>query len=207
MKKALIIAISALTAQLSLAAPHDDARQLLQKEWAHIKYETPKEDRKEAFEALADQSADVLAQYPKEADILIWRAIILSTYAGEKGGLGALSLVKEAKGLLETSIELAPSALNGSAYTSLGSLYYQVPGWPIGFGSDKKARTHLQKALEINPDGIDSNFFYGDFLIEQNQTAEAKAALQHALAAKSRPGRELADKGRRAEIQALLSKL
>jgi Tfp pilus assembly protein PilF len=73
--------------------------------------------------------------------------------------------------------------------------------------SDKKARTYLQKALKINPDGIDSNFFYGDFLIEQNDKAQAKTVLQHALAAKNRPGRELADKGRRAEIETLLSTL
>ena len=32
-----------------------------------------------------------------------------------------------------------PKALDGSAYASLGSLFYQVPGWPIGFGDDKKA--------------------------------------------------------------------
>jgi hypothetical protein len=54
-----------------------------------------------------------------------------------------------------------PRALQGSAYTSLGSLYYQVPGWPIGFGDDKRAEAMLLKALEINPDGIDPNYFYG----------------------------------------------
>ncbi|QTG98208.1 tetratricopeptide repeat protein, partial [Vibrio furnissii] len=63
----------------------------------------------------------------------------------------ALSLVKEAKVLLEQVIETAPETLDGSAYTSLGSLYYQVPGWPIGFGDDDKAEAMLQKALEINP--------------------------------------------------------
>lgn len=47
--------------------------------------------------------------------------------------------MKEAKVLLEQVIEKAPETLDGSAYTSLGSLYYQVPGWPIGFGDDDKA--------------------------------------------------------------------
>ncbi|MAY42366.1 MULTISPECIES: tetratricopeptide repeat protein [unclassified Neptuniibacter] len=189
------------------AAPMDKAIVSMQTEWAHIKYEVEKDQQESMFEALVDSTEDTLKKYPDSAEVLIWRAIILSTYAGEKGGLGALGLVKEAKRLLELSIELDPLALQGSAYTSLGSLYYQVPGWPIGFGSDKKAKQYLAKSLEINPDGIDSNFFNADFLIEQNQNAEAKQMLEHALEAKPRPGREIADNGRRKEIQELLSKL
>ena len=191
-----------------LAAPVDDTRSMLQSHWARIKYqEADASAREKQFAQLADDSDKALQQFPDAADIMIWRAIILSTYAGEKGGLGALSLVKEAKQLLEHSIEIDPTALQGSAYTSLGSLYYQVPGWPIGFGSDKKAREYLNKALQINPDGIDSNFFYADFLIDQKQKEEARQVLQHALNAAPRPGRELADSGRRAEIEGLLKKL
>lgn len=189
------------------AAPSDEARVSMQTEWAHIKYEVEKDQQESMLEALANATEETLKQHPDSAEVLIWRAIILSTYAGEKGGLGALGLVKEAKRLLELSIELDPSALQGSAYTSLGSLYYQVPGWPIGFGSDKKAKQYLAKSLEINPDGIDSNFFNADFLLEQSENAKAKELLEHALEAKPRPGREIADNGRRKEIQALLSKL
>ena len=50
--------------------------------------------------------------------------------------------------------------MDGAAYTSLGALYYQVPGWPLGFGDDAAARTMLRKGLAIDPDGIDAN--YGD---------------------------------------------
>src|SRR5690606_27578047 len=99
-----------------------------------------------------------------------------------------------------------PSALNGSVYTSLGSLYYHVPGWPIGFGDDKRAGEYLKKALAINPDGIDPNFFYGDFLIEEGDYQQAIAVLQHALEAPPRPGREVADEGRRAEILKAIEK-
>jgi Tfp pilus assembly protein PilF len=98
-------------------------------------------------------------------------------------------------------------ALQGSAYTSLGSLYYQVPGWPIGFGDDKRAGTMLLKALEINPDGIDPNYFYGDYLFHEKRYAKARSALQRALAAPDRPGRAVADKGRRDEVRTLLVKV
>ncbi|WP_420599520.1 tetratricopeptide repeat protein [Neptuniibacter sp.] len=204
----LITTLSLIIVSMHLAAaPVDDARVSLQKQWAHIKYEVEKDQREKMFETLATASEDAVKQFPDSAEILIWRAIILSTYAGEKGGLGALSLVKEAKALLEQSIEIDPTALQGSAYTSLGSLYYQVPGWPIGFGSDKKAQQYLSKALEINPDGIDSNFFNADFMLEKNDKEHAKALLEHALKAAPRPGREIADNGRRQEIQKLLEKL
>ncbi|HLZ84609.1 MAG TPA: tetratricopeptide repeat protein, partial [Caulobacteraceae bacterium] len=100
-----------------------------------------------------------------------------------------------------------PAALgDGSIYTSLGSLYGAVPGPPIGFGDRDRARAYFQKALAVNPVGIDPNYFYGAFLLRQGDHAGAIRALQRALAAPPRPGREIADRGRRAEAVALLAR-
>ncbi len=82
-----------------------------------------------------------------------------------------------------------------------------MPGWPLGFGDDDKARQYLLKALELNPDGIDPNFFYGDFLIEQDQPERARKYLNKALDAPERPSRPLADSGRREEIRSKLESL
>lgn len=79
-----------------------------------------------------------------------------------------------------------------------------MPGWPIGFGDGDKADQLLREALKINPNGIDSNYFWADHLYRQKRYAEATAALHKALQAPPRPGRELADQGRRADIAALL---
>ncbi|MFP6850083.1 MAG: tetratricopeptide repeat protein [Pseudomonas sp.] len=181
--------------------------QSLQDRWAEINYQVPKEQREKAFASLSAQAQAAVAAEPKAAELHIWNGIILSTYAGAKGGLGALGLVKEAKASLEQGLALDPKALSGSAYTSLGSLYYQVPGWPIGFGDNEKAETMLKKALAINPDGIDPNYFYADFLAHGKRYAEAKAALEKALQAPARPNRLSADAGRKQDIQALLSKV
>jgi len=135
------------------------------------------------------------------APLLIWSAIIDSSWAGAKGGLGALSLVKQARSNLEKAIEIDPSALQGSAWTSLGALYYQVPGWPVGFGDKDKADAMLKKALTINPEGIDPNYFYGDYLLKVKKTDDAKRYLTKALNAPARPGREIADSGRRRDIE------
>ncbi|GGY70635.1 tetratricopeptide repeat protein [Marinobacter zhanjiangensis] len=180
---------------------------VIQQRWAEIQYRLPADDREKAFEKLAEQTEAFTEQYPKRAESHIWRAIVLSTWAGEKGGLGALGLVKDARRQLEHALEIDDKALEGSAYTSLGSLYYQVPGWPIGFGDDDKARRYLQKALVINPDGIDPNFFFADYLIEQGEDERARQYLERALSAPDRPGRALADEGRRQEARERLDRL
>jgi tetratricopeptide (TPR) repeat protein len=179
---------------------------LLQTRWARINYQTPEAEREKGFAQLSAEAATMVRNDPA-AELMIWRGIILSTYAGAKGGLGALDLVKQARASLEQAIKLDPAALDGSAYTSLGALYYQVPGWPIGFGDDEQAEVLLKKALAMNPDGIDPNYFYGDFLFREKRYAEAQVVLDKALKAPDRPGREVADNGRRAEAEALLVKV
>lgn len=209
--KLILCTLSLLLAGTALGStdPAMDAKIAeLQAGWAHVKYEVKGEDAQLAgMESLASQAGGVTAAYPGQAEPLVWEAIILSSEAGIKGGIGALSLVKEAKAKLETAEQIDPTALDGSVNTSLGSLYYQVPGFPLGFGSDRKAKAYLEKALAQNPDGIDPNYFYGDFLFRQGEYAKARDVLNHALAAAPRPGREVADTGRREEINAVLAQL
>jgi len=133
--------------------------------------------------------------------------IIKSTYAGAKGGLGALSLAKESRKSLQKALDLEPTALDGSAYASLGTLYYKVPGWPFGFGDEDKAQELLEQALTINPDGIDPNYFYADYWFEQGDYIKAENYANKALAAAPRPERPLADEFRREEIKQLLVRI
>ena len=206
MKRFLIgLALSASLASMAFADAVDDRVRALQKSWEHVNYEVPKASRAAEMEKLSREADAVVKQYPNRAEPLVWDAIITSTAGGLKGGLGGLSMAKEAKAMLEKAEAMNPTVLEGSVYTSLGSLYAQVPGAPIGFGDKTKARTYLQKALAVNPTGIDPNYFMGDFLLRQRDYAGAVRALEKAIAAPARPGREVADRGRRAEAQALLT--
>ena len=206
--KAILLTIALIVlASTGNASTAMEYRQEIQTRWSEIKYNTPEDQQEKAFEELSEYAISAVASYPQSAELLIWKGIVLSTHAGAKGGLGALSLVKDARDSLEQALELNPRALGGSAYTSLGALYYQVPGWPLSFGDEAKAKELLIKALDINPNGIDSNFFYGDFLVNQGQYEMAKEFLDRALEAPDRPDRGLADQGRRTEIQVLLSKI
>jgi len=176
----------------------------IQQSWAHIQYELPEGQRTAAFEKLAAQASSFKQERQTVAEAWIWSGIVTSSWAGAQGGLGALSKVKDAKADLEKALALDPKALQGSAYTSLGALYDRVPGWPIGFGDSDKAEQLLKLALQINPNGIDSLYFWGDHLYRQKRYVEARAALQKAMQAAPRPGRESADAGRRKEIETLL---
>jgi tetratricopeptide (TPR) repeat protein len=179
----------------------------LSESWAKIKYQLPEAQRVDALKALSEKAKTLANAHPGEAEPLVWQAIIISTTAGEKGGLGALSLVKEAKALLEQAEAIEPETLEGSVYTSLGSLYYQVPGWPLGFGDDDEAERYLKMALAVNPEGIDPNYIYGDFLMQEKAYKEAAEAFKRALVAPAREDRPIADAGRRTEIEAALAEL
>jgi tetratricopeptide (TPR) repeat protein len=203
------ILFTALSHGATPANPAFDAELLsIQQAWAEANYEMPKGDAQvQAFAALERRAEALAKRHPTRPEALIWEGIIESSYAGAKGGLGALSLCKAARGSLEAALELDPTALDGSAYTSLGALYYKVPGFPVGFGDDVKAGKLLQKALQLNPHGIDANFFYAEYLYEQGDYEGSLRYLDRASKAPPRPGRETADKGRRGEVTALAAKV
>jgi tetratricopeptide (TPR) repeat protein len=179
----------------------------LQHGWARAYYQTADKQKEAVFKDLAEKAHQLTVAHPARAEPMIWEAIILSSYAKAVGGLGALGKAKTSRELLLEAEKIQPNALDGSIYTSLGSLYYKVPRWPIGFGDKAKAQEYLNKAIKLNPEGIDTNYFYGDFMLEQGDKAKAREYLEKALAAPARQGREDADAGRRSEIQQALDKL
>lgn len=180
----------------------------IQQGWDQANYQAASAaDKQRQLEALSARSEALARKYPRHAEPLVWEGIVLSTYAGAKGGLGALSLAKKSRDCLLAATRIDPAALRGSAYTSLGALYYKVPGWPIGFGDRDKANDFLRKALALNPDGMDPNYFIGELLYEQGEYSRSLQHLQKALEAPPRPDRPVADAGRRAEINTLVAKV
>lgn len=188
-------------------SPFDAELVHIQQQWAIANYQiTSKKEKLRAFETLAAEAHRFSTDNPQRAEPLIWEGIVLSTYAGAKGGVGALGLAKKSRAALEASLKIDDQALGGSAYTSLGALYSKVPGFPLGFGDDNKAQEFLAKALALNPDGVDPNYFYAQYLCDRNECRDALRYLRRAADAPPRPGRELADEGRHREVMELMAK-
>ena len=194
-----------LLPMMAFAQSTEEVVSELQREWAVANYEIKGDAQIKAYEALIEKADVAVVENSRSAEILVWNGIIKSAFAGVKGGLGALSYAKQARVQLEASLEIDASALNGSAYASLGTLYSKVPGWPVGFGSDKKAVQFLKMALEINPDGIDPNYFYADYLLDKKDYAGAEEYFLKALDAEPRTERPIADAGRKQEIDVALA--
>jgi cytochrome c-type biogenesis protein CcmH/NrfG len=206
---ALFTASSLAAIAFSTAATESFSTQLLdlQQQWAKVNYQLVDDAQKDGFDNLIKQAQELVKTNPDNANSLVWLGIIESSYAGAKGGLGALSLAKAAKKSLEESMKIDDSVLNGSAYTSLGTLYHKVPGWPIAFGDDDTAKEMLEQGMVINPNGIDSNYFYAEFLFDEKEYTRAKEHLTLALQATQRLERPLADEFRRIEVNKLMAKV
>ncbi len=201
MKKYLALCALALSISTTIAAtPLDTSIEQLQHEWANANYQIPEKNREDALEKLVAEAHQVTAANPGRAEALIWEGIITSTLAKYQVFFKAGGTAKAARDLLLAAEKIDPNALDGSALTSLGSLYYKVPSFG-SFGDHKKAREYLERSLKISPNGIDQNYFYADFLLDEGEYGKAIEYFKKAQNAPARPGREDADAGRRADIQ------
>lgn len=195
----LILTFHCFAADIALST------QQIESEWANIYYEMPKDKQEPAFNTLLKKTESLSNQFPNNSELLFWQAVIIATNAELQEGFSALKAVQKAKDLLTEAIKLNPKTANGSAYVTLGTLYYMVPQWPIGFGDEEKAEQMFHAALKINPASIDANYFYGDFLLAHNKVKEAKAYFERAAKAPSRKEQIFADDKLKAEAKLALS--
>lgn len=175
--------------------------QNLQDEWSDIFYRQPADIHAEQFEKLLPRVHAVVERYPDLAEPLILEAQVLCTHAGADVGFGSLRKLKRAKELLLKSISINPAAWKAGAYVTLGNLFYRLPGWPISYGNDDLARQYLETALKLFPDELDTNYFYGDFLMGQGEFRQAIAYLEKADQAEISSKTRLGDLKLKAEVK------
>ncbi|MEQ1543574.1 tetratricopeptide repeat protein [Methyloglobulus sp.] len=195
----LLLSIQCFAEELTLSA------QAIESEWASIYYKTPKNKQETAYDALLIKAERLADQFPNTAEPLFWQALVIATHAELQDGFTALKAIHKSRDLLLQAIKINPQTVNGSAYVTLGTLYYMVPSWPIAFGDAEKAEKMFQAALKINPNGIDANYFYGDFLLANNKAKEAQSYFEKALSAPSRKEQSFADSKLKDEVKLALA--
>lgn len=171
-----------------------------------IRYTQTKDREKSAVNLLTVAKAN-MQKDPSQSNKTVYAAI-LAFVAGEKGGLKGLSLAKESYKLLHEVVSSdEPSTLDGYAYTTLGALYLNVPSWPIGFGSLKKAKDMIDKAIAKDPNNIDANFYLAKYYIAKRNMQKARVTLEKVTKTNVRKFHTIGDSGRKKEAQKLLSTL
>ncbi|MBS1165023.1 MAG: Tetratricopeptide 2 repeat protein [Proteobacteria bacterium] len=209
--RAMLLGAMALSSAPAFADPDpafDSALHNLEIRWETVKFTIPPGDKQTAeMEKVGTEADALMARYPSRVEAEIWDGILKSEQASMASAFSALSLAKEARAILEKAYTENPAALDAGAPTSLGVLYYRVPGFPIAFGDNKKARSLLEQATTSAPHGLDAWYFYGDFLMNEGENDKARQVFTYALSIPENLDRPLWDKSRRQVIKEDLAKL
>lgn len=206
----LAAALLALGSSSALAADDPLASEVkqIQIKWETIKFTVPEGDKQtDQMNALGTEADAMAAKYPDRVEALIWDGIITSERASMVNPISALSLANHARDTLEKAYKINPTILDAGAPTSLGVLYYRVPGFPVAFGDKTKARKLLEQATASAPNGLDAWYFYGDFLLAQGEYRKAQDAFTHALTIPVHADRPLWDENRRLVIREKLDQI
>ncbi len=193
-------------ASVSLAAtpvpkPLEEKLAALYRAWSDVYYLQPETAREKGMQPVIAGAQALQKEFPGRAEPLIMEAVARSAWAEKSGRLTALEQAKIARALLEESIGRDARALEGAAWVTLGALYYRVPGWPVGFGDDDRAREYLEKAIRLNPDNLDAYFFLGEFLHQEGEKTLARETWRRGLQTPRRARFPVADEGRRKMIR------
>ena len=193
MLKTTVVAFFILYCSSVRATPILPEINQIESQWARIYYEQINSEQKDTYPELLKHITELSSLHPESQELIIWRAILLSTNAEHEDPFTALESINTAKKLLEYTIKKAPQTLDGAAYVVLGTLYYMTPGWPISFGNANTAEKLLQKGQEINPNSIDANYFYADYFLSVNQSEKASKYFKLAIKSPVRAEQKYAD--------------
>lgn len=179
----------------------------IESEWATIYFAADTSDKKSAYTRLLKRITNLSNEMPNTPELLFWQATIIASRAEHQNGIEALTAIHKAQELLLKTIAIKPETMDGSAFVTLGTLYYLAPGWPIAFGDDNKAEKYLKKGLQINPNGIESNYYYGHFLLTQDRPQKALEHFNIALKGPVRKEQVFADTQLKEEVKKIMTQI
>ena len=206
MKKILFI-VFMLVANPGFAENLKDSLKNIELEWAKVYYEQPKQKQQAAYPVLLDKMQQLAKIDPNDAGVIYWTALIKASYAAHKNPVDALEAIHEVRDLLSKAIAINPKVMNGAAYVVLGTLYDKAPQWPIAFGDDDIAKKMLETALEISPNGVESNYFYGEFLLNHDDVQAASSYFKKVISVPVRSEQPYPDNQLKHKAEIMLGKI
>jgi len=110
-----------------------------------------------------------------------WLGMNLGQLARTKT-LGALKLIREMEEEFLRARSLDSHTDFAGPDRSLGYLYRDAPGWPASIGNKKKAREHLDRAVELHPEFPDNQLALVESFAEWNESQNFARQLKSAEA-------------------------
>ena len=194
--------LAVLACSSATAADLDQELAALARERDAAQYGTATDEaRFKGFEAMSTHAAALAKQHPRRPEPLVFEAWALIDQSSVHKNFSSLGLLKQARQKLEAALALEPN--NAAANSTLGSLYFNVPRFPLSFGDKKKGRAYSKKALAIEPTSGWMNLDYAKCLLKDE---DYLGAIKHAtvtLQAPMHPGSKR-DTNSRAEAEAVI---
>ncbi len=136
-----------------VSAPTDTARagRFAQATFELAEFATSDPQRAQLAEEGIKAATTAIDREPGNARAHYYLALNLGQLARTRR-LGALRLVNDMERHFKIATELDPKLDHGGPDRNLGILYREAPGWPASIGSRSKARKHLEKAVQLDPD-------------------------------------------------------
>lgn len=156
--------------------------QLSRLEFMNAQLEIDKNRRIQLFENCVAIADHALALDANDIGGLYWKAAAMGKLAKDTGILNALRMLRPMEKMLLRVVALDEKYEDAGGHRALGRMYYKLPGFPISFGSNQKALTHLKRAHELFPNDIITRVFYAEVLYDKGRKEEARKHADFVLA-------------------------
>ena len=182
--KYLIITYIALQINIS-GAQNYDKLDYLQSQWTIIKQMEPSHNKQSKLNNLTMTASQMVLNNPGNPNYLHWEAQVYLLQIENSNKFKSISYAKHARNSLLEAIKLSQGKLKGNIYSTLGYLYLVSPKLSLSLKSKSKEQYYLLKGLQLNPDGLQSNYYYALYLLNKGHGSEiAQEYLIKALNAK-----------------------
>ncbi len=138
----------------------------------------PKKEKEKFLKEGIEIAKKAIKLNSNRAEGHFWYASLLGAYA-EMKGIRGFSYLEEIKKEFNLALKCDSTVEDGSAYTALGRMYYQLPSF-VG-GSLEKSLLYLLKAKIISPNNPYTKLYLADTYLALKRKEEAKRELEELI--------------------------
>jgi hypothetical protein len=155
----------------------------LKSQWVVIKQQKPNKLYTNRILNLTKTASQFVLNHPNDPHYLVWEARIYTLAVEKLNKFKGINYAKHARNSLLEATKFSSGIQLGYIYSNLGYLYLIAPKLSLSLKNNSKKYKYLTKGLQLNPEGLESNYYYGLYLLNKKNSIEsAQYYLKKALA-------------------------